>query len=769
MGEVYRAHDSRVGRDVAIKVLPHRLAADQEARARFQREAKAIAAISHPNILALFEFDREGEVAYVVTELLEGETLRGLLRRGPISWRRAAEIGASISDGLAAAHAKGIIHRDLKPENVFITSEGRVKILDFGLAKSAPDPAGTDMVETQQLPIDDGAVTELQSRHQSPGSSAVGSLGYMAPEQLRGQPATAASDIFALGCILYESVIGRAAFIADSPVETMSAVLRDDVPALTESGKRIPFELDRIIRRCLEKHPDARFQSASDLAFAIRAIGTSPVDREVGDAPRKSKRAWPIGVIVAIAIGIGVALSVKRPTQAPVIHSIAVMPFVNASNDANNEYLSDGITESLINALSQIPDLSVVSRTSVFRYKSKETPPQTIARELKVQALLTGRIVRPAGNELIISTELIDGSNNRHLWGEQYRTRMADLATAQATISRQIAEQLQLQLSGQTRAIIEKRYTENSDAYRFYLQGRYELNKRTGESFERAIKYFSQAIAGDRNYALAYAGLADCYILQSIYNESPPAKALQLAREASERAIAIDDGLAEAHTSRAYFLMNFESDLSAAAHEFERAIALNPNYATARQWYSRLLVTEGRFDDAIREIRRAESLDPMSLVIIAETGGVYSDAGKLDEAVKECRRAIELEPNFPLAHYVLAGALLKQKKFDDAIRESQLAWQLGEDPRSLVRLGIAYHAANRTDDALKTLNELQSLRAKRFVPSYGIAMLEIALGKNADAVAHLKEAENEMPPGQYRRLITTDAAIAAILAKPSIQ
>jgi serine/threonine-protein kinase len=751
MGEVYRAHDSRVGRDVAIKVLPHRLAADDEARARFQREAKAIAAISHPNILALYEFEREEDIAYVVTELLEGETLRSAISHGPISWRRAAEIGGCIADGLSAAHLKGIIHRDLKPENIFLTSDGRVKILDFGLAKSTPLlSSGADSTATEKLLSDDMLSDE----------SVIGTVGYMSPEQLRGQLATPASDIFALGCILYEAVAGRPAFIADSPVETMTAVLRDDLPEISGSGKRVPYELERIIRRCVEKHPDARFQSARDLGFALRALGTAPIESEWLHWPKASRRKLLIGAGVAIAVVVimivAALLRQRNEATAPIaIRSLAVLPFDNASRDANNEYLSDGITESLINALSQIPELSVVSRTSVFRYKGKDTQPMTIAKDLKVQAILTGRIVKP-GDELIISTELIDGRDNRHLWGEQYRTKMSDLAAVQATISRQISEQLRLQLSGETRRNVSKHYTENSEAYRLYLQGRYELNKRTGESFDRAITNFTAAIARDPNYALAYAGLADCYILQSIYNESPPSTALPRARAAADRAILIDDSLAEAHTSRAYFLMNFDSDLSAAANEFERALELNPNYATARQWYSRLLVTTGRFDDAIREIRRAEELDPLSLVIIAETGGVYADSGRLDEAVTECRRAINLEPNFALAHYVLAGALLKQKKYADAIRESDSAWRLGMDPRSLVRLGMSYAAAGRRDDALRTLAELEALRGKRFVPSYGIATLELALGRNDAAFAHLQQAAKEIPPGQFQRYLADD-------------
>jgi len=748
MGEVYRAHDVRVGRDVAIKVLPQRLARDAEARGRFLREARAVAAISHPNVLALYEFEEEGDLAYVVTELLEGETLRDLLVRGPLGARRAIEIGAAIADGLAAAHAKHIVHRDLKPDNIFITADGRVKILDFGLARSRPAPAPqvSETVDTERMLLDD-----FES-----DSNVVGTVGYMAPEQLRAEPATAATDIFALGVVLYQCVMGTPPFRGGTPIDTMTAVLRDDIPPMSASGQRVPFELERIVRRCLEKHPEARFQSAGDLAFALRTV-FSGGDIPVMPRTRKPRRWWIAGAIAAIVaiVGIAAVMMMRRPSSAS-IRSLAVLPFVNATNDASSEYLTDGITESLTNALSRIPDLSVVSRASVFHYKRSNASPPRIAHELKVDALLTGRMMRASSGELLISTELIEGATNRHLWGEQYRTRIADLANTQATISRQIAEQLRERLSGD----IGKRHTESGEAYRLYLQGRYELNKRTGDAFTRAIGYFREAIAVDPKYALAYAGLADCYILQSIYNEAPPATALPLAREAAQRALSIDDTLAEAHTSLAYFRMNFDSDLTAAADEFERAIALNPSYATARQWYARCLVSMKRYDEAIREIKRAEALDPLSLIIIAELGGVYSDAGRLDEAIAECRRALALEPNFAFGHYVLAGAYLKQKKFDDAIREADTAWRLGADPRSLVRLGLSYAGAGRTEEAHATLRTLEALQRTRFVPSYGLATLHLALGDREAAEACLRAAANEIPPGQYRWLLREDPLVA---------
>jgi eukaryotic-like serine/threonine-protein kinase len=751
MGEVYRARDARIDREVAIKVLPERLSRDDDARARLAREARAVAAISHPNVLALYEFDQEGDLAYVVTELLEGETLRKMLSRSPVTWRRAAEIGAAIADGLSAAHAKGIVHRDLKPENVFITGDGRVKILDFGLARRPMPAAVDDEQPTQKL-----SYVQIDS-----DTLVAGTVGYMAPEQLRAELVTPATDIFALGCILYEMVTGYSPFRAVTAIDTMTAVLRDELAPLSESGRRVPYELDRIIHRCVEKNPAARFQSAGDLAFALRELVAS--ERPALTRPPRRVMLWStVAVIAVVAIGTLFAVGLVRDAMRDgPIRSLAVLPFVNDTHDAANEYLSDGLTESLINDLSRIPELSVVSRASVFRFKGRDASPQQAASDLKVQAVLTGRIIRPQG-QLVISAELIDGRSNRHLWGEQFRTGLDDVATAQEVISRRIAQHLRLELSEPARQKLARGHTASSEAYRLYLHGRYELNKRNGEAFERAAGYFQQAVARDPDYALAYAGLADCSILQSIYNEVPPATALPRAREAAKHAIELDDSLGEAYTSLAYFEMNFGSDLHAAAEEFERAIELNPSYATAHQWYSRCLVEMKRYDDAIREIRRAEALDPLSLIIIAELGGVYSDAGRLDQAVAECNRALALEPGYAFGHYVLAGARLKQRRYDDAVRHAAKAWELGGDPRSLVRVGMSHAAAGHRDEARRTLDELEALSRKRFVSSYALATLMIATGRNDDAFVRLRQAAAEMPPGQYARLLRTDPQLTAI-------
>jgi serine/threonine protein kinase/Tfp pilus assembly protein PilF len=750
MGEVYRAHDDRVGRDVALKVLPDRLASDEEARARFVREAKAVAALSHPNILALHEFEQEGDLIYVVTELLEGETLRDLLKRGPISWRRAVEIGASLADGLAAAHARGIIHRDLKPENVFITTEGRVKLLDFGLAR----------VYQKAVPANEHLLTEPLVE-----TGLFGTVGYMAPEQLRNGIVGPSADIFALGCILHEAVSGRNPFASDSSLGTITATISSDPPDLPTT---VPPELERLIGRSLEKHADARFQSARDLAFALRALLVRPAQGARPLASPGAKAAVVASLVVLILTVFAAIVWMRRSGESTStggglrqdIHSLAVLPLTSSVN-RTADYLSDGIADSLADDLSHLPGLAVMSRTSVFSYKGKETSPQTIAHDLNVQALLTVRVVQ-LNDVLRISTELIDGRTNRHLWGEQVDTRLVDLASTSSSIAREISERLAPQLSGAVRASAIRRYTGDSEAYRLYLEGRYEWNKRTGDGFERAIRLFNEAIRRDPNFALAWAGLADSYLLQSSYYEAPPLKALPLARQAAQRALSIDEELAEAHASLGYVKVYFDGDLAGAAREFERAIQLNPSYATARHWYSHSLMAEGRYDDAIRESRRAEALDPLSLIAITETAGLYADTGHPDNAVAECRRALDLEPNFPIAHYVLAGAYLRMKRYDDAAREANLAWRFGQNPRSLVRAAYASAKSGHVDDARNALIRLERLSKTRFVSSYSLAALMIATGRNDDAQAALRRAATEMPPGQYRRMLQEDAALADV-------
>ncbi|MDQ6707981.1 MAG: serine/threonine-protein kinase, partial [Acidobacteriota bacterium] len=453
MGEVYRARDPRLNREVAIKVLPARLANDPQVLARFESEAKAVAALSHPNILAIHDFGTDRGVSYAVTELLEGETLRSHLGRSALPWRKAVEIGIAIADGLASAHSKGIVHRDLKPENIFLTSDGRVKILDFGLARwTAPQASGqSDMPTLTQ----EGVI--------------MGTAGYMSPEQIRGTPADARSDIFSLGCVLYEMVAGRRAFSRETSAQTMAAILEAQPTDIATTGKQVPAGLERAIAHCLEKNPQRRFHSAHDLGLALR--GTLEAS--------ESSRPFPLGWVAAAVAVIALMAAVYRSTgRAKPIDSLAVMPFVNVGGDPNTEYLSDGITENLINNLSQLPTLRVLPRSLVFGYKGREMDPRKVGRDLHVRAILTGKVVQ-RGDGLHIQTELVDVAEVSQLWGQQYDREFTEILAVQEEIARHVSEKLRLRPTGEEQKRMDKRSTENTEAYRLYLKGRYYWSRRT--------------------------------------------------------------------------------------------------------------------------------------------------------------------------------------------------------------------------------------------------------------------------------------------------
>jgi serine/threonine protein kinase len=526
MGEVYRARDSRLERDVAIKILPERLARDPQALSRFEREAKAVATLSHPNILAIHDFGCERGITYSVAELLEGETLRSRLGRGALGWRKAVEAGIAIANGLSAAHSKGIIHRDLKPENIFLTEDGQIKILDFGLARNTASSAA----ERAEAPTitEDGVI--------------LGTAGYMSPEQVRGTPADARSDIFSLGCVLYEMVTGRRAFSRASSAQTMAAILEAQPPELAATGKEIPAGLENVIRHCLEKNRQERFHSAHDLALALRAtLSGSDVSK------RSSVRRWAIVAGCAAALAIAAAAYWFAGHAKP-IDSLAVMPFLNVGADPNTEYLSDGITESLINSLSQLPRLRVVPRTLVLSYKGKEMDPGKVGWDLHVRAILTGKVVQ-RGDNLNVQTELVDVGELSQLWGQRYDRKFNEILSVQEDIARQVSEKLHLRPTGEEQKRLGKHYTENTEAYQLYLKGRYHWNRRTVDDFKKANEYFRQAIERDAGYGLAYAGLAQSYALFNWYQVQPPRESCPKAKAAAMQAIAIDETLVEAHAA----------------------------------------------------------------------------------------------------------------------------------------------------------------------------------------------------------------------------
>ena len=633
MGVVYRAHDERLDRDVAIKVLSPQLAGDFEMRERFEREARAIAALSHPNIVTIYEFTASDDIWIAVMELLEGETLRRRLERGPLPWRDAGLLAATVADGLAAAHAKDVVHRDLKPENVFITSEGLVKILDFGLARRTAAPGGAGENETV-------AATR-------PGV-VLGTLGYMAPEQLRGDAVDGRADIFALGCILHETLTGRRPFEAASDREVAAAIL-NDTPPPTMTGQRIPPEIIRIARYCLEKDPERRFSSARDVALAVRAALT-----ESAATPAPSRR-----------------IAQKRRTR-----SLAVLPFATDTLDRETEYLTDGITESIINALSQLPKLRVVPRSTVFRYKGREHEPGLVGLSLGADALVTGRVVRQ-GDLLKIQAELVDTATESQLWGEQYRVKHDEVVGVQEELTWHISEALRIRLSAAEKTRMTKKPTANPDAYQEYVRGRHHWSRWTPEDFRKALVHFERAIEHDPSYARAYSGLGDTYGVLAYFGYIPPAEGYPRARAAAERAVALDPRLADAHVTLAIERLFFRWEFADAERCFRRALELDRHHAAAHAFYGLMHIIVGRPAEALKEARRGQEADPLSTIINVIVAWTLYHTRRFREAIDHAHRMLDLGLGSAV-HAVLCAAYERLGEYDRAAAAMQeVAYWIG--------------------------------------------------------------------------------------------
>jgi eukaryotic-like serine/threonine-protein kinase len=732
MGEVYRARDERLKRDVAVKVLPASYSQDADRLRRFEQEAQAAGGLNHPNITAVYDIGTHEGAPYVVQELLEGDTLRSALAGAKLSPRKAVDYALQITHGLAAAHEKGVVHRDLKPENLFVTKDGRLKILDFGLAKltHTEEGSGATNLPTATAGTEPGVV--------------LGTLGYMSPEQVRGKPADPRSDIFSFGAILYEMLSGKRAFHGDSAADTMSAILMKDPPELSQANRDIPPGLERVVRHCLEKNPEQRFHSAHDVAFALEALSDvstqTPATAGLRAVARPRARAlvWAAGLAAAL-VTLAAAVLWLRP-GAGAIDSLAVLPFVNAGGDPNAEYLSDGITESLINSVSQIPGIKVVSRASAFHYKGKDVGARTVGRELGVRAVLTGRIVQ-RGDSLSIRAELVDARDDTHLWGEEYNRRLSDILAVQEEIARDISGKLRQRLTGEEKKRLTRRYTENAEAYALYLKGRYHWNKRTGEDLQKGIGYFQQAIEKDPTYALAYAGLADSYVILYQYAGLPSRETFPKANAAALRALEIDDTLAQAHAALAFVHEDFDWDFSAAEKEYRRAIELDPKYPTAHHWYSLYLSRLGRHEQAIAESERAYELDPLSPIISNVRAAAFYFARQYDRAIEAARKTLELDKGFTPALVSLGLALEQKKMYPEAIAEFEEGVRLsGRRIEVVADLGHAYAVSGRREEAMRLIEELKGWSERGFDPLANIAVVYAGLGQNDEAMPWLEKA-----------------------------
>jgi len=711
MGEVYRARDTRLDRDVAVKVLPESIGADAQALARFEREAKLVAALSHPNILAIHDVGRDSGVPYAVTELLDGETLRDRMNAAAVPIRKSVQYARQIAKGLAAAHARGIAHRDLKPENVFVTTDGQVKILDFGLAKrDAPGaPAGATKAPTLA--------------RTTPGTI-LGTVGYMSPEQVRGETADYRTDIFSFGVILYELVFGEPPFRKETDVETMTAILREDPAALSRRGAG-PAEIVRVMTRCLEKKPEQRFQSASDLAFVLGLF-------EQAEAPEPNEP-------VSVSGGRAPAATASRPRISDSSHaSIAVLPFRNMSAEKENEYFSDGITEEIINALSSIEALRVASRTSSFAFKGKAEDVRRIGEQLGVRAVLEGS-VRRAGSRLRVSAELVNVADGYQLWSERYDREMEDVFAIQDEISLAIANTLKVRLLAGEEGALVSRATEDVEAYNHYLKGKYFFNRRVPRE---AIAEFERAIARDPGYAPAHTGLADAYCIFGFYGGIPTLDAFAKARAAASKAHELEPDSPEVHISLGLVEHYFGWDFDREEREFVRAVELAPRSAAAHAWLALKRTFLGDPVDARRLAVKARELEPLSPNVQANVAWTYFAERCFEDAEREFRRALDLDADALYPLWACGLTLQMEGKHEESVAMFERAVALTERGQTwyLGQLGGSYGAAGRRTDALRVLDELRDRSAREYVAPFHLAFVHMGLGDRDAAVAALELA-----------------------------
>ncbi len=733
MGEVYRAHDEQLDREVALKVLSASSFSDPAARARLLREARSAAALNHPHICTIHEVGEADGQAYIAMEYVEGQPLSARLAEGPLPVEQALRYCQQIADALAHAHERGIVHRDLKSANAVITPEGRAKVLDFGLAKQLREEELETVTRSQASLTAEGAV--------------MGTLAYMAPEQLRGQPADARSDVWALGAVLYEMLVGQRPFQGTNGYELSAAILTKSPGPLPS---KVPVAVRAVVERCLAKEPGERYQRAAEVRAALEAIQAGAVAPWGAWRYQLTPRRWlavvaVLVLMVATLVGLNVGGLREQlfPAGTPKIDSIAVLPMKNLMGDPEQDYFVEGMHEALITELSKISALKVISRTSTMRYKQTDKPLPEIARDLGVQGVIEGSVLRE-GDQVRITVQLIHGPSDRHLWGHSFDRELRGILALQSEVARTIAEEIKVKLSPAEQARLARTRPINPASYEAYLKGRYYWNERTPAAINRGIEFFTQALSLDANNDLAYVGLADSYTQLGYRAFLSPAESYPRAKAAALKALELNPELAEAYASLAFLYFNYELEWAASERAFQHAMELNPGYAEAHHWYAHYLMDSGRAAEALAETRRALELDPVSLIVNTHMGWHYSYERQFDKAIEHLRKTLQMAPDYYPGHLQLGRAYLRKGAYREALAELGRAKSLSQDStEALAGVGEAYALAGQKESARRIVRELTERSQKEYVSAFDIAAVYTALGETKQAFTWLENAYRE--------------------------